>query len=359
MKTPNQRASHGVGLWWFVLISGTTFSIVLNLWHALTMTGEKTHAILGIIFAIVPAAFAALLSHGLVNPDVGTGMQWVILMLFVISMLTSITSQAAVLRPYGGGYGAEWSVPLVLDASALIALHFITKATKTAREVARHAEAEADLNAIRAELRPSVEAEVRVELEAELAAAEAELRAEFTARQAELTAEATRNYEAEVSAVRTQSRAELEAELTAARADMEEELTRRQGVLETEFATRLAQTEADLRRRSETECAERVRRAEVETEGRIRLEFAQDTKPKTKGDTPAAKTADTPLSRQERAELLKAKARILLQQRPNINGAELGRALKVSDRYGRDLLREMAEEKPGESSPASGSDVRL
>ncbi|MGJ6962541.1 hypothetical protein ACSDR0_11590 [Streptosporangium sp. G11] len=348
MNTPNKRASHGVGLWWFVLISGTTFSVVLNLWHALTMTGAKTHAILGIIFAIVPAAFAALLSHGLVTPAVGTGMQRAILALFLISMLTSITSQAAVLRPYGGGYGAEWSVPLVLDASALIALHFITKAAKTAREVAQHAEIEADLNVIRAELRPSVEAEVRAELEAEL-----------TARQAELTAEARRNYEAEVTAARTQIGAELAAKLTVARERLDEETAQRQAALEAEFATRLAETEADLRRDAAAEIAERVRRAEVETEGRIRLELARDTKPKTKTDAPSKKADESGLSRHDKARILKDKARILLAQMPEITGAELGRALDVSERYGRDLLREMGEEKQSEAAPALFSDVRL
>uniref|UniRef100_UPI003F499D3F hypothetical protein n=1 Tax=Streptosporangium sp. CA-256172 TaxID=3240076 RepID=UPI003F499D3F len=385
MKTPAKAAQHGLGLWWSILILSTTVSITLNLWHALTMKADAAlikdacqvskelckrasqvasevvgiHPVLGVIFAIVPPVFAALLSHGLINPVIGAWIKNAILGLFGISMATSVVSQAAVMRPYGGGYLAEWSIPLVLDASALIALHVITKSVGLAHEHARQVDVEAELVALRAEQRPGIEAEVRAELTAELAAAEAELRAELSARQAELTAEAKRNYEAELSAARTEIRTELGAELTTVRTRLEEEATRRQEALEADFATRLAETEAALRREAEAEIAERVRRAEVETEGRLRLELAREAKPKTKTDTPSKKADEGGLSRHDKARLLKDKARILLAEMPEITGAELGRALDVSERYGRDLLREMAEEKQSEPSPALVPDVRL
>lgn len=385
MKTPAKAAQHGLGLWWSILILSTTVSITLNLWHALTMKADAAlikdacqvsatlckraaqvadqvvgiHPVLGVIFAIVPPVFAALLSHGLINPVIGAWIKNAILGLFGISMATSVVSQAAVMRPYGGGYLAEWSIPLVLDASALIALHVITKSVGLAHELVRQIDAEAELEAIRAEQRPAIEAAVRAELEVELAAAQAELTTELTARQAELTADAQRNYAAELTAARTQIREELGAELTAVRTRLEQDVAQRQAALETEFATRLAETEADIRRSAETEIAERVRRAEVETEGRIRLELAKDNRSKTKSEVPVKKTADPGLSRQDKARLLKEKARILLAEMPDITGAELGRALDVSDRYGRDLLREMSEEKQEEPPPALVPDVRL
>ncbi|MEV4753016.1 hypothetical protein AB0K21_42295 [Streptosporangium sp. NPDC049248] len=384
-KTPGQAAQHGLGLWWSILILSTTVSITLNLWHALTMKADAAlikdacqvsaelckraarvadevvglHPVLGVIFAIVPPVFAGLLSHGLINPVIGAWIKNAILGLFGISMATSVVSQAAVMQPYGGGYMAEWSIPLVLDASALIALHVITKSVGLAHELVRQVDAEAELEAIRAEQRPAIEAEVRAELTAELAAAEAELRAELSARQAELTADAQRNYEAEITAARTQIRAELGAELTAVRTRLEQEAAQRQASLEAAFDTRLAETKATLRRDAEAEIAERIRRAEVETEGRIRLELAKDAKPKTKTDTPAKKTDEPSLNRHDKARILKEKARILLAEMPEITGAELGRALDVSDRYGRDLLREMSEEKQQEPAPALVPDVRL
>lgn len=348
------QAGHGVRLWWLVLVSGTTFSIILNLWHALTATGPKTHAILGIIFAIVPAAFAALLSHGLIHPTIGWGMQMAILSLFMVSMLTSIASQAAVLRPYGGGYGAEWSVPLVLDASALIALNFIAKAAKAAREAIVGEAEEADRDAVRAELRPGVEAELRAELQAELRAAKDRLEAELADRKTELEAELKRNQQAELNAARTEVREELGTELRSFQDKLEAELDDRKQALETQYAARLTETETQIRQRAEEEIRKRVRQAEVETEARIRLETVTAAKPKAKAKASETASKQAP----DDGLTLKDRARILLEANPDLTGADLGRALDVSARYGRQLLGQLTEE-PKKEKETAPADVRL
>ncbi|MEU7004460.1 hypothetical protein [Nonomuraea sp. NPDC046570] len=312
-------------LWWAVLILGCAVSVVLNLWHALTLTSEAAakaakaageasaataHPVLGIIFALVPALFAAMLSHGLISPMAAKWFRGAILSLFGVSMLTSMASQAAVMRPYGGGYGAEWAIPLVLDASSLLALHYITMAATTVREAAARAELEADLDAVRAELG------------AELAAA-----------RAELEAEAKRNSKAELAAAEAEVRAELRAEL------------------EAELDAIRTEAEAEIRRRAEAETEARVRRVVVESEARIRREVAEEIKPKTRQkaiEAPAKKSANDGLTSKD-------KARILLTQNPGMTGAELGRALGKTDRYGRQLLEEIQKEQVG----ASTGDGRL
>ncbi|WP_433250419.1 hypothetical protein ACQPYK_04125 [Streptosporangium sp. CA-135522] len=339
---------------------GTTVSVILNLWHALSLTGPETvaaakaagktapevgtgHPVLGIIFALVPAVFAALLSHGLVSPMAAKWFRAAILALFAVSMLTSIASQAAVMRPYGGGYGAEWSIPLVLDASALLALHFITKAATTAREAIVWEQQEAELAVMKAELRPLVEAELRAELEAEVQAL-----------RAELETEAARTREAERDAVRAEVQAELGTELQASRREMETALAAREVELNKQLADRMAQAETQIRRDAESDTQRRVRRAEVETEARVRLELTADAKPKTR-----AKTAATPAKKTTRTDLsTKDRARILRIDRPGITGTELGRALNVSDRYGRQLLEQLLEEEAG-APDVSASEVVL
>ncbi|GAA4931702.1 hypothetical protein GCM10023334_038970 [Nonomuraea thailandensis] len=369
--TTHPQPSHGLGLWWTILITGCAISVFLNMWHALTLDKPGTEGALGVIFALVPVLFAAMLSHGLVSPIITSwstkAILWTrmaILSLFAVAMLTSIASQAAVMKPYGGGYGAEWSIPLVLDASALLALNFIIKGAATAREAVRQADVEAELAALRAELRPGVEAEVRAELAAEHAAAQAELEAERVAARAELKtelanaraalkAEADRTREAELKAACDQTRAQEEEKFRAVRARLEEE-----------YAARLKRAAEQITQRAASETEARVQQARTETEARVRLEMAGD-RPKARAKTtagPAPRTSTDGLSRQEALEIRLQQARALLTEKPDITGAELGRALDVSERYGRTLLAQLAEEAQGtqEEEPLSTTgDVRL
>ncbi|MEV0993392.1 hypothetical protein [Nonomuraea sp. NPDC050202] len=335
---------HGLRLWWSILLLSTTVSITLNLWHALTMKADQAlvrdacqvsdvlceratqlaakvvgiHPVLGIIFAIVPPVFAALLSHGLISPLVGEWIKRAILTLFGVSMATSIASQAAVMRPYGGGYWAEWAIPLVLDASQIIALHVITTAASLARKAAEAAASAAETEAAKTGLRPLVEAEVRAELGAEL-----------SQRKAELEAEVERNRQAELTAARAEERAEVEAEL------------------ETRISARLSAAAAEFRTRAEAEKAVAVQRAEVAAEARVRREIAEQAKQS------GQRRASAPSARRDTEDGLSSedRARILLAQNPEMTGAELGRALGLTERYGRDLLKKIQDGVPDGPEP--------
>jgi hypothetical protein len=303
MDASNRAAeSHGLGLWWTILILGCIVSVVLNIWHAMTLnTGAKGHPVLGIIFALVPVLFAALLSHGLVSPVVAKWFKWPILALFGMAMVTSISSQAAVLQPYGGGYGGEWSIPIVLDAATLLALNAITSTTAAARKAAAVADMEADMERLRADMRPDIEADVHAELQADMPRIRADI---------------------EASVRRT-----LEADIAAREADMRADIH--------------AQAEADMASRLESAALEIRRQAEVETEARIRRELAETRKTQSSGKTataPARKAADDGLT-------TKDKARILLASNPDMTGAELGRTLGVAERSGRRLLDELTVER--------------
>ena len=312
---------HSLRLWWWILILGCVISVVLNIWHAVTLnTGKEGHPVLGIIFALVPVLFAALLSHGLVSPGAERWFKAAILALFGISMATSISSQASVMKPYGGGYGAEWSIPIVLDAAAILALYFITSRAATAREAAQEAAAAAETEAAKAELRPVVEAELRTNLRAELGAAKAELEAELR-----------RNREAELTAARAAGRAEVEAEV------------------EPRISARLTAAEAEFRTRAASERAVAVRNAEVQAEARVRQEFAEQAKQagqRKPAAPPARRDGDDGLSSEDRA-------RILIAQSPEMTGAELGRALGMTERYGRELLKKIGGGDSESTEPAS------
>jgi hypothetical protein len=235
-------------------------------------------------------------------------------------MITSISSQAGVLAPYGGGYGGEWSIPIVLDASTLLALNAITTAATKAREAVEDADREAELEALREEIRPSVLVAVRAEHQTELEALETELRAELA---------------------RTR-----EAELTAARTELRAELGRK---FETELARRLEAAEVEFRQSSAAEEASLVRRVEVETEARLRQEFAEQAKQQGQRKTlppPAKRVADDGLSRKDRAK-------ILLAATPEMTPAELAIALDCTGRYARDLLKEIQEEADDAPGPSA------
>ncbi|MFD1547721.1 hypothetical protein [Nonomuraea guangzhouensis] len=304
---------HGLRLWWWILILGCLISVVLNIWHAVTLeTHGKGHPVLGIIFALVPVLFAALLSHGLVSPVVAQWFKWPILALFAIAMLTSISSQAAVLAPYGGGYGGEWSIPIVLDASTLLALNAITTAATKAREALEEADREAELAGIRADIRPALEADIRAEYEADMPRVRADIEA----------------------GIRAELEADMSARVEAARADIE------------------ARAEADMTVRLETAEADIRQRVEVEIEARLRREMAEASKsqPHRKALPPGSKkTNGNGLSSKDRAK-------ILLGQNPEMTGGELGKALGLDPRSGRRLLDQIQSEQGGSTPGGGGHD---
>ena len=304
--------------WWMLTIS-TIISIGLNTWHALSIAlaprvvadacavsqtlceranellhqVEGAHPVLGIVFALVPPGFAAMLSHNLTGDLAAKWIKWAIGGLFALSIVTSITSQAAVLKPFGGDWG-QWSVPIVLDAAALLALYQITILMADYRRRVREATETAETISIKAEIRASLEAEARAEIKAEV---EAEVRPV-------IEAETDRKRRAEIEAAKAEGRAEAEAEIPAL----------------------IEAAEAEARTR-----------AEVETGARVRREMTATGKPAKGRSTNPARTDKRGLSSKD-------EARILYEENPNITGGELGTALSVTDARGRQLLREVKAE---------------
>ncbi|MFC7650312.1 hypothetical protein ACFQX6_65770, partial [Streptosporangium lutulentum] len=120
MSTPSQAAErpsgHGLGVWWAILLLGAMTSLYLNIWHALAVPPASAGAaasaqavqaaatgggvgsvVLAVTYGLVPVAFAALLSHGLVSPLVGPWPRRAIISLFLIGMGMSLAAQAAVM----------------------------------------------------------------------------------------------------------------------------------------------------------------------------------------------------------------------------------------------------------------------
>ncbi len=302
--------------WWIVMIISTAVSITLNLWHSLTVHPDPAvikdacvlsadlckhaaaiadrvfglHPVLGIINAIVPPGFAAIMSHGLVDDSAKKPIKVWIIALFGLSMLTSVWAQATVMQPYGGGHLGEWTIPIVLDSAALISLHMITSRSGAERAAARLAE-------LRAELRPLLVAEVREEMSAEVVAATAAAEAEVK-----------RNWAAELDAARAAGKAEA---ADAARV---------------EAAAAAAAREDDIRAQTAAETEARVR-AEMRAAGRLPV--------RRKDPSGAAR------SPADGGETTMQKAKRLLAANPDMKGAELGRARGKTERYGRDLLAQI------------------
>jgi hypothetical protein len=304
------KGEYSTGLWWVILTLGCAISVFLNTWHALTLKAEGTSSVLGVIFALVPVVFAALLSHGLVLPIVTWQVRFVILGLFGLAMATSIVSQATVLLPYGGGFGGEWTIPVVLDSSGMLALNFIMKITQLRRKAEDEADEAADMAAIRADIeadiRPDIEADIRRTFEADMPRIRADIRTDMQ-----------RTFEADMASRAADIRADIE---TATEADM---------------VVRLAELEEDLRQR-----------IEVETTARLRLEMAGKSKTAGKAAPRRAAEPQSTASRLSSEERM----RMLLVEHPDWTVAELAAATGITARQ----VRRIRGQITAKSSPETG-----
>ena len=316
VNTPQPTEKAGRGWKWF-LAATALVSLYLNIYYALApklpsgklaVTAKDIAAAsaaevsagdisLALIIGIVPVAIAFWLSDALKDPLVESWIKFVIITLMLSCMGMSIAHQAEVLQPKMGTF---WSVvlPIILDASSMVALNLFMKARKLAHDAVRKAAEAAEMISIKAEIRDRLEAEARAEIKAEV---EAEVRPV-------IEAEADQKRRAEIEAAEAKGRAEAEAEIPAL----------------IEAAEEAART-----------------RAEVEATARARLELtgskATGKKP-SKG--PKVATADP----DKRGLSSKDEARILYEGNPNISGGELGKSLGLTPDRGRQLLREIKKE---------------
>jgi len=316
VNTPESMEEAGRG-WKRFLIATALVSLYLNIYYALApklpdgklaVTAQEITAAgaikvsfgdisLALIIGIVPVAIAFWLSDALKDPLVNSWIKFAIITLMLSCMGMSIAHQAEVLRPKMGDF---WSLvlPIILDASSMVALNLFMKAKKIAHDAVKKAAEAAEMISIKAEIRDRLEAEARAEIKAEV---EAEVRPV-------IEAEATRKRGAEIEAAEARGRAEAEAEIPAL----------------IEAAEEAART-----------------RAEVETTARVRRELT-DSKPagKRSGKGPKA----TALDPDRRGLSSKDEARILYEENPEISGGELGKSLGLTPDRGRQLLREIKKE---------------
>lgn len=354
------KQKKGTAFWWFLLILSTVVSITLNLWHAWTIAADPAliadacqvsqtlceqakrvadrvagvHPVLGFIFAIVPPLFAAGLSHGLKDERVVKWVKRGIIGLFVLSMATSIVSQASVMHPYGGGYLAEWAIPVVLDSSALIALYMITTLEQEAAKAAKQADIERDMEALREQLRPGIERDIQARAEQDMAARERDI-------EARLRRDIGGEKERDIAAVEAQAQRDIAAVREAAERDIE--------ALRRDVSTRWKQREAEIveevSRAKDQEYAAREPEIRRQIEAQIRLEMPTEKRPGNRkaldvGPSGKKDKVSTEMTPEKRLEL----AVEILRKDPTISGAELGRKLGVSSRQGARLYNSAAKE---------------
>lgn len=346
MTTPSRPEPHGMGIWWTILLVGAATSLYLNIWHAVTIPAPTGHpdaageaagqaakattvggVILAVTYGLIPVLFAALLSHGFVNPLVGAWPRRVIVALFLIGMAMSLSAQAAVMQPYGGDVG-RWGIPIILDVSALIALHVITKAASVATASGHAADTAADMAALREAARREAEADIRAQAEAAMAARLADI---------------TTRMEADTATRRTAMEADMATALAAAEADiqrtLEADMAARTAAMTTRPAASRPATKADMAA------------SEAATEAAIRRQATADMaapRAAVKADTATGEAATTAAMAARPAATdgptSKDRARQLLATQPDMTAADLGAALGLSTRTGRRLLRELGAE---------------
>lgn len=314
----NEHAGRG---WKWFLAATALVSLFLNIVYALSaklpngklpvtahevatavpLVGDFKNISIALLIGIVPVGISFWLSEALKDPELKPMMKFVVIALMLTCMAMSIAHQAELLATKMGPIWS-WVFPGAIDISALAALRFYMDDRRKAHDAAKRAHDAAERTAAKAEILASLEAEAGAQIRAE---AEAQIRPQI---------------EAEIEA---QMRAQIEAAETAARAAVEAEVP--------------TQIEAAVE--------EARARIEAETEARVRLEL---TKARSTGkpDSKAKKgRALAPAPAITNGLSSKDNAVIVFEQDPGISGADLGKALGLTPERGRQLLREIKEER--------------
>ncbi|MGI5293285.1 hypothetical protein ACQEVF_59610 [Nonomuraea polychroma] len=281
MTTSEQTAQQGRGVWVAITAINMTISLGLNIAHAFVykqppdpnaavVLSDAGRVILLLLSGIIPVVMAGIMSHALFA-KAPLLVRMIVLLVFVIGMVSSVTAQYELFEPAVGVLRALGTVA-VIDIPALTALGMIERGNR-AQRAAEQAAAE---QARQAREQAAAERLAARQLAVEQAAAE---RARLELASAEQAAEAERLAAERAEAERLAAAEQAAAEQAAAeRAERErlaaEEATR----AERERRERLA-AEAE---RAERERAEREARAAARAERLARAEQAQ------RGEMPAA-----------------------------------------------------------------------
>lgn len=321
---------------WALLVFCGGISLTLSVIHAYgkVQEGDNTGAVVALLTGLAPVVSAALLAHLLTDPYSTVGLKGGVGVVFIGAMSLSLKAQAETVHRYVGDY-FDIVFPLVLDFSTIVALLALGG-------VGYKYQSELAKAALRAEVLPSVKAEVRTELEGEFAARERELREE---------------HERNTAAALAEQKRELTAEHEARRS---EELDEREQALREEFVVRARAIAEEARRDAETGIEQRIQDAVIEAESRTRLELSTTTTTTTRRTTKAiaapAKRADGQASD---GLTKKDRALSLIRSNPGITVAELARLADCTTKYARNILNGIDSDADNGSEETPEEEVRL
>ncbi|WP_055477550.1 hypothetical protein [Sphaerimonospora mesophila] len=302
---------------WGLLVFCGSISLTLSVIHAFDKVkdGDNSGAIVALLTGIAPVIAAAMLSHLVADPYSTMALKIGVGIVFLGAMTLSVKAQAETVRPIVGE-DLDIVFPLVLDLSTIVALLALAGVGYSYQAEARKAE-------LRAELLPSVRAELQ-----------AEFREQFTVRERELRAELERNKDTELATRERELRTELDGKYG-------EELAAQEQEIREELITRVRAAEEEIRRQAETEIEQRVRDAVVAAEARVRLEITRagggskrPTKEIEASKKGAGDQANGGLSKRDRAESI-------LRTDPEISVKDLAGMLGCTTKYARNLIHEL------------------
>lgn len=375
-----EEAKRGRGVWIAITVITIAVSLVLNIAHPLVFEpapvpnmplSETGRTLLGLLSGLLPVTMQALMSHAIFTQAPG-GVKVVVLVIFAIGMIMSVSHQYQLFLPAVGHVNAMGTVA-VIDIPALTALFMIERGNRAQKSAERlsaeraqqaRERSERERRESQAAARRAAEQAEAKRLEDERRAAAERLAAKQleAAQAAERAAEIERQAAAELAEAERLADQRAENERLAAEHKKAAELAERER-LETErlaaaeaaraegarAARARAEQQAEIERRENArlererqEDAERAERERQEEEKRARAERAAERKAAAE----LAERGDIPAADKKRIirELYLADTGINATQAA---AAVVAKGGKLSDVRARAILKDIREEEGG------------
>lgn len=178
MNTPHAPDRiHSTGYWWFVMLVMGGLSLTFNLWmvidppESVTAGQAATNMVLGVIVHASPVLLSGIVSHGFKTPLLGKWERRVIIGLFLLFMVMSISHQAELLEQGAHlDWAWAWSMPAAIDTIALLALRAILTAHRLNKEAATARDIAAERAAVARDITPDIRADIQRQFEGQLPA---------------------------------------------------------------------------------------------------------------------------------------------------------------------------------------------
>lgn len=355
LTTENAGASapdgeHSTGYWWFVMLVMGGLSLTFNLWMVIdppkgvTAGQAATNMVLGTIVHASPVLLSGIMSHGFKTPLLGKWERRVIIGLFLLFMLMSISHQADLLEQGAGlDWAWAWSMPAAIDTIALLALRAILTAHRLNKEAATARDIAVERAAVARDIRPGIEEDIRRQFEGQMPAVRKDIAADIwrdiwrdigVDSPADNGVDTRRNLAALVELIQEDILRRKEGELAAADRDMQEKWTLERVDLEDQI--RAEEREAAMRRWQEQE-----ETLASQIEFRLRRELRPGSGAGGRRAIPAAKDAASKVSKDKGMDIV----RQALADGDKLTNEELaqmiGASTKTVGRYKKELRAEM------------------